>query len=100
MTTTAEDYNKSLAKRLQALKQELPIMSIRQGYKGTGGRSHRRQIFVHFSNDKSIDLWLEDDRVTLGGVTLTRYGQVLYRGRSVDDVFSEIVLALRPLSLM
>lgn len=91
-------FNTAMAKRLKSLKKDLSVLSVIQGYKGTGSRSCRRQIFVRFTNDKIIDLWLEESMVLLGGVCRTNYGVVQINGRNVDDVYSDIVASLRPLS--
>ncbi len=42
-----------------------------------------------------IDLWLEEDHVELGGVTMTRFGKVSHDGRTVDEVYAEICQKLK-----
>ncbi len=92
------DFNSQMARKLQNLKSDLGATKVRQGYKGTGAKSHRRQIWVDFPNDDSIDLWLEADRVGLGGVCHTRFGQVPHNGRTVEQVYADVCQALKPLA--
>lgn len=91
------DYNTELARSLLRLKRDLGVLQVRQGYRGTGSRAHRRQIWVALTPDRSIDLWLESDRVELGGVCMTRYGSIPHAGRPVAEVYQAIVEALAPL---
>lgn len=97
MALETNAFNTALAKKLQGLKKDLRATNVRQGYKGTGTRECRRQIFVSFSNDKSIDLWLELDNVGLGGVIRPFAGSacVPYEGRTVDEVYADVVERLR-----
>jgi hypothetical protein len=92
-------FNTALSKRLKLLKKDLGAVTVSQGYKGTGSRVYRRQIFVRFSNDKVIDLWLEDEYVLLGGVCMTNYGKVIINQRNINEVYDDVVNALRPLSI-
>ncbi len=76
------EFNTKLAKMLQGLKKEGLAIKVRQGYKGTGGQSARRQIWVDFNANvikplpgqdytnysSCTDVWLENGRVTIGGV--------------------------------
>lgn len=93
------EYNTTLAKLLQGLKKDLGATTIRQGYKGTGSKSFKRQIFVRFANDKHIDLWLESNRVECGGVIRTRFGNVPHNNRTPTEVYKDIVEVLRPLAV-
>lgn len=98
--TDFNQFNAEMAKQLQNLKKDLGALKVRQGYKGTGGRSHRRQIWVDLPNaERGIDLWLEEETIGLGGVCFTNYGKVRVGGRSVPEVYAEIVEKLRPLTL-
>lgn len=98
--TDFNEFNSALAKRLQGLKKDLGAFKIRQGYKGTGARSHRRQIWVDLPNaERGIDLWLEEETIGLGGVCFTNYGKVRVGGRGVEEVYTEIVEKLRPLTI-
>jgi hypothetical protein len=93
-------FNAAMAKRLQGLKKDLGALNIRQGYRGTGSRAHRRQMWVTLPHaERPIDVWLEDAVVGLGGVCYTNYGRVVVGGRSVEEVYTEIVDKLRPLTL-
>ncbi len=89
--TSFETFNASLAKKLKSLKKDLGATNIRQGYKGTGSKSHRRQIWVSFPN-ASIDIWLEEFTIKLGGVCGTGSGLVkCHDGRSTDAIYQEVL---------
>ncbi len=90
-------FNDNLAKKLKCLKKDLGATGIRQGYRGTGNRSYRRQIWVDglAGFHTAIDLWLEDNRVGLGGVCYPHYGRVEIGTRSVDEVYAEICEKLK-----
>lgn len=95
----ADTFNTALAKRLKSLKKDLGASNVRQGYKGTGSKAHRRQMWIDLPNaERPIDLWLNGAHVELGGVCYTNYGKVVKGERSVDDVYAEIVEKLRPLT--
>lgn len=95
-----EAFNAALARRLQGLKKDLGATNIRMGYRGTGGRSHRRQMWVTLPHsERPIDLWLEGSHVGLGGVCYTNYGRVDVGGRSVEETYQDILEKLRPLSV-
>ncbi len=96
--TDIDQFNTELAAALKGLKKDLGAVSIRQGYRGTGSKQHRRQVFIRFANQESIDLWLKEDRIELGGVIRTGWGQVGYNGRSVDLVYKDLVTALAGLA--
>lgn len=98
-------FNTALAKRLQSLKKDLGALNVRQGYRGTGSKAHRRQIWVELPHaERGIDLWLDTGIIGLGGVCFTNYGKVLCgreadgTERSIDEVYAEIVEKLRPLT--
>lgn len=94
------EFNTVLARLLQGLKRDLGALTVRQGYRGTGRSAHRRQIFVHFSNDRIIDLWLEADNVGMGGVIRpsSQAGQELHEGRQPEQVYAALVERLRSFS--
>lgn len=64
----AEDFTKSVAKEFAKKKRELDIKSIKQNYKGTGSAKARRQLWVRFNSGAVIDLWIEPEMVSYGGV--------------------------------
>ena len=63
-----KEFNTQLAKLLQKLKKDAGAESLQQNYKGTGSQVHRRQLYTIFKSGAVIDLWLESDRLGLGGV--------------------------------
>lgn len=67
---TPDDYTRELAKLLQNLKKDLGATSVVQGYKGTGSKKHRRQIWIHLQNDHAYDLWLNATFIQIGGVAI------------------------------
>jgi hypothetical protein len=93
-----EEYSEQLLNLLKNLKKDLGATNIRQSYRGTGTRKHRRQIFVRFSNEDSIDLWFESTCIGLGGVMHPGYGRVDIGERSAEDVYKEIAEKIKPLS--
>jgi hypothetical protein len=94
-----DGFNTVLARKLKSLKKDLGVLSIRQGYKGTGTRAYRRQMWVYMPPDaQPIDLWLEGGFVALGGCCHTNYGRVNVGERTPEQVYQEIVEMLRPLA--
>jgi len=86
------EFNKKLAGLLKRLKRDIGATKIRQGYKGTGGRSHRRQIWIDQPDiDRGIDIWLEDSQIKLGGILYTGAGQIPYGDDSPEDVYKKLV---------
>jgi hypothetical protein len=77
-----ESFSKDLSKMLQSLKKEGLASKVRQGYKGTGTKSNRRQVWVDFEKptkpldvehktwqgSTSVDIWIEGRSVRIGGV--------------------------------
>lgn len=63
-------YNAALAKLMQKLKKDVGATAIRQGYKGGGKQSHRRQIWVSMPDHSrgGPDVWLDNGYVKIGGV--------------------------------
>jgi len=92
------EFNSKLARKLQGLKRDLRAIVVSQGYKGTGSRIHRRQIFIRLFNERAIDIWLENGHVSFNGVIRQNVGSLSCEGKSVNDVYHEIVERLRPLS--
>jgi hypothetical protein len=100
---SALEYNTALAKLLQRLRQDAGAETIRQNYRGTGSRAYRRQLYVRFTNGSMIDLWLEDDRIELGGVVrrsastdqadLPKF--IRYASKSPAEIYAEVAHALR-----
>ena len=91
-------FNTALAKLIPRLKKDLGAVTIRQGYKGTGAKSHRRQIFVRFANDQSIDIWLDAHVVRLGGVMYSGFGHISNVDKTPTEVYAELVTKLRPIA--
>jgi hypothetical protein len=63
-----EEFTKNIAKAFAKNKRELGIKGIKQNYKGTGRKKAHRQLWVRFHSGAVIDLWIEPERVTYGGV--------------------------------
>lgn len=91
-------FNAALAKRMQSLKTDMRVASVRQSYHGTGGKAYRRQIWVEFTPGCSIDVWLEH-RANLGGIIRPPIGtewSLAYTGNeTVDSVYENMKVALR-----
>lgn len=76
------EFNSKLAKLLQGLKKEGLALKVRQGYKGTGSKAHKRQIWIDFNANvikplpgqdfknyaSCTDIWLETHNARIGGV--------------------------------
>ena len=93
----AVDFSKALAKRLQGLKKEIGATSVQGGYKGTGGKSHRRQIIVKLANGNWIDLWITG-RLEIGGVYMGgRRAVISIEDQNLDRIFSEACTILKTL---
>ena len=86
-------FTKALSKQLKRLKKDVKgIKSIRQGYKGTGGKRDQLQIFIDFKDwNRSIDLFISPGYVMLGGVQHTGKGNVDTSGRTAKDVYAEVL---------
>lgn len=96
-------HNDTLAKLIQKnLKKDVPgVYMTRQGYKGTGSKEHRRQIFIRArtlgGEEKCLDIWLETERVTLGGVVGGGSSSTSFRiaDRTPEESYAELVEQLR-----
>lgn len=86
-------FNTALAKKLQRLKKDLQgVKRVYQGYRGAGRQKFRRQIFIDFDDwQKNIDIWLDLEVVTLGGVMKTGLGRVSSSDRTVSEVYADVV---------
>lgn len=99
------EYNKALSKLLKRLKRDAGAESIRQNYKGTGKKKYKRQLWVQFKSGAVIDLWLEKDRLGLGGVVKRRADPskaphplpkaIKYEGKSPEEVYKEAARLLK-----
>lgn len=93
------EFNTALAKRMQSLKTDMGAAYVRQGYRGTGSHSHRRQIWVGITPHMSVDMWLEESCVRLGGITRPpddAKWTLTYNGsETVDSVYLNMQAALR-----
>ena len=99
------EFNTALAKQLKRLKKDVGATGVRQNYRGTGSRKHRRQLYCRFPGGAVIDLWLEDKAVTLGGCVAIRPGgergypqprSVSYGDQSPEAVYAGVLAALKP----
>lgn len=65
-------YNTALAKLMNTkLKREVSeVDGVRQNYKGTGSKAHRRQLYVKIPTHSrgGPDVWLDSGYVRIGGV--------------------------------
>lgn len=92
-------YNATLAKKLQSIKKDLGAKRVYRGYRGTGSKSHRYQIWVEMSNGRPVDLWLEADRVTIGGICqiLSRKDAIVQHNSTTDiqAIYKEVLVRLK-----
>jgi hypothetical protein len=61
-------YTGAIARALQTHKKYMNVKSIRQGYKGTGSKSAKRQLWVRFQDGSVTDIWLMNQSAVYGGV--------------------------------
>lgn len=87
---TLIDFNNQILKNLRRLKRDLEVQTLRQGYKGTGSQAYRTQVWMRFSNGKSIDLFLNKDNVRVGGVMNSGLSTVNYGDKTPEQVYEEI----------
>ena len=73
-----EKFTADIVVALRTYKKSCGIESMRQGYKGTGCRAHRRQLFITFESKRTIDIWFEDRAVSFSGVCQQVKTQVSY----------------------
>jgi hypothetical protein len=71
-TSEQEAFTAAISKALVSLKKGAGLKSIRQNYKGTGTQRARRQLWIYLTDGRAVDVWLEADRYTIGGVNATR----------------------------
>jgi hypothetical protein len=98
-------YTTKLAKLLGRLKKDAGASTVSQNYKGTGSQKFRRQLWVRFTSGAVIDLWLERDRVKLGGVVMNRppgseasleTRTLPYGHHTPEQVYEAVAHVLRP----
>lgn len=94
-----KEHNDALAKLIQKnLKKDLPsVEMIRQGYKGTGSKAHRRQLVIR-STETVVDVWLDTGRVQIGGVYThgSNPSSAFHVGdRTPEESYAELLLQLR-----
>lgn len=95
------EHNDAVAKLIQKnLKRDLPsVVIVRQGYKGTGSKSYKRQIFLRTAADMCLDVWLDAGRVQLGGIhrTTNSGSSTAFRvgDRTPEETYSELLTQLR-----
>jgi len=85
------EFNTQLAKLMQKLKKDAGAASIKGGYKGTGGQKHRRQVWVKWADGPTIDIFLADDYVQLGGVIGPQIR--VKKQATPEDTYQKVVLA-------
>lgn len=91
-----EKFTGDIAAALQKHKKACGVSNMRQNYKGTGSRSHRRQIWITFKSEKrSVDIWLEDNQVSFAGVCRQGPERVLYEKKSAEQIALEVAQVLQ-----
>jgi len=94
-------FSTALLKQLKKLKKDLPgTKRVYQGYKGTGKKKDRRQVFVDFDEkkvgwQKNIDMFINPSSVDVGGVLNHGKASIITSGRTVKDVYKDILEALK-----
>lgn len=92
-------FNAALAKKLQALKKDFGAKRVYRGYKGTGGQGHRYQIWVDMPSERCVDLWLEENKISIGGVCrapLKLVNSVVSHDKTdVDAVYNTVLERLK-----
>jgi len=101
----AIEFNTQLSKELKKLRKDAGAKSIKQNYRGTGKQKFRRQLWVRFKNGAVIDLWLNRDRLGLGGTVKRRAddskapqplpGSVPYESKSPAEVYRAVAPLLK-----
>lgn len=94
-----EKFTGDIVAALQKHKKACGISNMRQNYKGTGSRSHRRQIWITFKSEtkRSIDIWLEDNQVSFFGVCRQGPERVNYEQKSAEQIALEVAQVLQTL---
>lgn len=87
-------FNTKLAKLAKGLKKDVGATKIRQNYKGTGKRKHRRQLYIDFPGGKSFDLWLDSGFVRFGGVMRTNIPDLDFQD-TPEATYREIVRRIK-----
>lgn len=90
-----EKFTGDIVAALQRHKKACGISNMRQNYKGTGSRSHRRQIYITFKSEKRVDIWFEDDRVSFSGVCRQGPEMVRYEQKSAEQIALEVAQVLQ-----
>lgn len=88
-----EKFTADIVAALRTHKKSCGIISMRQGYKGTGCRAHRRQLFITFESLHTIDIWLEDRAVSFSGVCQQVKTQVVYLSVTGEHKAPELIAA-------
>jgi hypothetical protein len=87
-------FNTSLQKLLSGLKRDAGAALVRQGYKGTGTKSARRQIFVRFKDENIMTIWLDMGSVFFDGSAMLPKTIVpkrfSYEGMTPEKAYAEI----------
>lgn len=91
-----DTFNATLAKLLQRLKQKGIATKVRQSYRGTGSKKHRRQIWIDIPHHPhGPDLWLEDDRIKFGGIVSCSVPTILYGENTPEEVYQSVENSLK-----
>lgn len=83
------EFNTALARKLKQLKRDVGATKVRQNYRGTGSKRAHRQLYVGLPGG-TMDLWLRDGHISLGGVVNATGISVRYDNKSVDQVYAEV----------
>ena len=97
----AMQFTASVAKELLKFRRTHGFATVRQNYKGTGRQRAVRQLWIRLGNGGGVDVWLEKDHFTVGGVTLIKVpGKFPYGVKAPVEVAKEIAEILKKLSEM
>jgi hypothetical protein len=91
-------FNAALAKMMSKLKKALGAQHVKAGYKGTGSKSYKRQIFMRLADDSAVDVWLDYGFAEIGGVMSlpgVDRSPIKYAGKTPADVYDEILKRLQ-----
>lgn len=91
-------FTAAVAKALLTHRKDVGITNVRQNYKGTGSQRARRQLWISFDDGRAVDVWLDADGFTVGGVTQLRMaGRFDYGDRTPLDVAADVAAKLKAL---
>lgn len=91
-------FNAALAKMMGKLKKALGAQHVNMGYKGTGSKSYKRQIFMRLADGTAVDVWLDYGFAQIGGVMAlpgADKSPIEYQGKTPSDVYDELLKRLK-----